>query len=392
MANADLKWETTITRNVGLDFTLFGGKINGSLEGYINTTKDLLIAFPVAGTGYDSQYRNLGETENKGFEFNFTYHIINKKDYGLDFSGNISFNKSKIKSLGIMDDFGWNTGWASTEIGQDYWIAVGGAVGEIRGYISDGRYEVDDFTGYDAASDTWILKEGVADASAVVGKVRPGSMKLKNLGDKLDDEGNPTNPNIIGDEDMDIIGNVNPDFFGGFNITGRAYGFDLTANFNYSVGNKVYNANKIEYTQTSKYQYRNMIDIMADGQRWTNLDPETGLLSNDPARLAELNANTTMWSPYTSKMVLTDWAVEDASFLRLNTLSLGYTIPANLTKRVGINSLRFYVTGYNLLTFTGYSGFDPESDCIRKTSLTPNVDYSGYPRSRSFVVGLNLNF
>ncbi len=392
MANADLKWETTITRNVGLDFTLFGGKINGSLEGYINTTKDLLLAFPVVGTGYDNQYRNIGETENKGFEFSVTYHIINKKDYGLDFSGNISFNKNKVKSLGTMEDYGWNTGWASTEIGQDYWIAVGHSLGEIYGYRSDGRYEVSDFTGYDAASDTWILKEGVADASAVVGKVRPGTMKLKNLDDKRDADGNPTNPNIVGEEDMEIIGNVNPDFFGGFNITGRAYGFDLTANFNYSVGNKVYNANKIEYTQTSKYQYRNLCDIMADGQRWTNLDPETGLLSNDPARLAELNANTTMWSPLTQHMILTDWAVEDASFLRLNTLSLGYTIPANITKRVGIGSLRFYVTGYNLLTFTGYSGFDPESDCIRKNALTPNVDYSGYPRSRSFVVGLNLNF
>jgi hypothetical protein len=116
------------------------------------------------------------------------------------------------------------------------------------------------------------------------------------------------------------------------------------------------------------------------------------LLTNDPTRLAQLNQNTTMWSPYTSKMVLTDWAVEDASFLRLNTLSLGYTIPATLTKRAGINSLRFYVTAYNVFTITGYDGYDPEADCIRKDQLTPNVDYSGYPRSRSFVVGLNLNF
>jgi hypothetical protein len=143
---------------------------------------------------------------------------------------------------------------------------------------------------------------------------------------------------------------------------------------------------------TGKYQYRNMIDIMADGERWTNLDPVTGLLTNDPARLAELNANTSMWSPYTKQMILTDWAVEDASFLRLNTLTLGYTLPETLTKRVGISSLRFYVTGYNLLTITGYDGFDPESDCIRSTALTPCVDYSGYPRSRSFVIGLNLNF
>jgi TonB-linked SusC/RagA family outer membrane protein len=392
MANEDLKWETTITRNIGLDFTLFGGKLSGSMEYYWNTTKDLLIQFPTSGSGYDNQYRNLGETENKGFEFSFTYHIVNKKDWGIDFGGNIAFNKNKIKSLGIMNDFGWNTNWASTEIGNDYLIAVGHPLGEIQGYVSDGRYEVSDFTGYDEATDTWTLKEGVADASSVVGKVRPGTMKLKNLADKYDEEGNPTSLNKIGEEDITTIGNVNPDFFGGFNISARAYGFDLAANFNYSVGNKVYNANKIMYTQTSKYQYRNMIDIMAAGSRWTNLDPETGLLTNDPTRLAELNATTTMWSPYTARMVLTDWAIENASFLRLNTLSLGYTLPNSLTSRVGISSLRFYVTAYNVFTITGYSGFDPESDCIRRTNLTPSVDYSGYPRSRSFVVGLNLNF
>ena len=386
MANPDLKWETTITRNVGLDFTLWNGKLNGSFEAYINTTKDLLIQFPTSGTGYDNQYRNMGETQNKGFEFSFTYHIVNKKEWGIDLSGNIGFNKNEIKTLGIMNDFGWNTAWASTEIGNDYLIAVGHALGEIQGYVSDGRYEVSDFDRYDANSDTWILKEGIADASAVVGKIRPGSMKIKNL---TDEEGKE---NIIGNEDITTIGNVNPDFFGGFALNVRAYGFDLAANFNYSVGNKVYNANKIMYTQTGKYQYRNMIDIMADGNRWTNLDPETGLLSNDPVRLAELNTNTTMWSPYTSRMVLTDWAIEDASFLRLNTLTLGYTLPASLTKRAGISSLRFYATCYNVFTITNYTGYDPESDCIRKTALTPNVDYSGYPRSRSFVVGLNLNF
>ena len=382
MANEKLKWETTITRNIGLDFTLFGGKLNGSIEAYINTTKDLLIAFPVQGTGYEYQYRNMGETENKGLEINFTYHIVNKKNWGIDLQGNIGFNKTKIKTLGDMEDFGWNTNWASTEIGNDYKIAVGSAVGEIIGYKHAGRYEVSDFDSYDANTDTWKLKEGVADATSVVGKVRPGSMKLVDT----DDNG------IIDNKDIVTIGDVNPTAFGGFTISGRAYGFDLSANFNYSIGNQVYNANRIEYTQTSKYQYRNMITEMEDGKRWTNLDPNTGLLTNDPTRLAELNANTTMWSPYTSKMVLTDWAVENADFLRLNTLSLGYTIPASLTKRAGINSLRFYVTAYNVFTITGYSGFDPEADCIRKTALTPSCDYSGYPKSRQFVVGLNLNF
>ena len=93
MANPDLKWETTITRNVGLDFTLFGGKLSGSVEAYLNTTKDLLIAFPVGGTGYDNQYRNMGKTENKGLEITATWHAINKKNYGLDINANIGFNK-----------------------------------------------------------------------------------------------------------------------------------------------------------------------------------------------------------------------------------------------------------------------------------------------------------
>ena len=117
-----------------------------------------------------------------------------------------------------------------------------------------------------------------------------------------------------------------------------------------------------------------------------------GALFNDPFYLAVMNKNATMWSPYMSKMVLTDWGIEDASFRRLNTRSLGYTLPAAITKKAGINSLRFYVTAYNVFTITDYSGVDPESDCIRTTSLTPCVDYSGYPRSRSFVVGMNLNF
>ena len=386
MANPDLKWETTITRNVGLDFTLFGGKLSGSVEAYLNTTKDLLIAFPVGGTGYDNQYRNMGETENKGLEITATWHAINKKNVGLDINGNIGFNKNKIKDLGAMEDFGWNSRWASTEIGQDYWLAVGQPVGQIRGYQCAGRYEVSDFERYDDKTGKWILKEGVADATPVIGTVRPGSLKIVDQPGE-DGKGNGT----IGEEDNVIIGDVNPDFSGGFGINARAYGFDLSAQFNFSVGNEIYNANKIEFTSTGKYQYRNMITEMADGKRWTNLNAD-GTLCNDPVQLAEMNKNTTMWSPYMSKMVLTDWAIEDASFLRLNTLSLGYTLPAAITKKAGINSLRFYVTAYNVFTITDYSGVDPESDCIRTTSLTPCVDYSGYPRSRSFVVGMNLNF
>ncbi len=380
MANPDLKWETTVTRNIGLDFTLLGSKLNGTIDTYINTTNDLLIAFPVQGTGYDYQYRNMGKTENKGLELTLNWYAINKKDVGLNFSANIGFNKSKIKSLGTMADFGWSSDWASTEIGYDYWIATGGSVGKMFGYRSDGRYETSDFSGYSGGK--WVLNEGVADASAVVGTIRPGSMKLKNL------SGEGT---AVTSEDREIIGDANPKHTGGFTINGRYKGFDLSAAFNWSYGNDIYNANKVEFTQTGKYQYRNMTSDMASGKRWTNMKAD-GTISNDVEELNALNANTTLWSPYTARMIFSDWAVEDGSFLRLNTLTLGYTLPKAFTMKSRIQSARFYVTGYNVFCLTNYSGYDPEVSTIRKTNLTPGVDYSAYPRSRQLVVGLNLNF
>lgn len=385
MANPELKWETTITRNTGLDFSLLNGKLNGTIEAYWNSTKDLLIEFPVSGTGYDYQYRNMGETRNRGLEFTLNWTAVNTKNYGFSVSGNIGFNKNKIVSLGLIDEItseATYSYWASTEVGQDYRVVTSGMVGEMYGYVSDGRYEVDDFTGYNEATKKWELKDGVADASGVVGTLRPGSMKLKNF-----TEGD----NDITVDDRTVIGNANPLHTGGITLSGRVFSFDMSASFNWSYGNDVYNANKIEYTSTSKYQYRNMITVMEDGQRWTNLKAD-GTISNDPQELAAMNAGTTMWSPYMARFVFSDWAVEDGSFLRLNTLTLGYTLPATLVNAMKLSNLRCYVSGYNIFTLTNYSGFDPEVSTRRKTNLTPGVDYSAYPKSRQFIVGLNLTF
>ncbi len=381
-ANPDLKWETTVTRNVGLDFTLWNGKLSGNVDAYLNTTEDLLIKFTTSGAGYDYQYRNMGETENKGIEVALNYNIIRKTNFDLSVNANISFNKNKIKSLGDMEDFYQSTGWASTEIQDDFVVAKGGRVGQIRGYRSAGRYEVDDFESVDAKG-VWTLKEGIPDASGVTGNtLRPGNLKIKDV----------NGDGSISTDDMEVIGDTNPKHTGGFGITARVFWFDISANFNWSVGNDVYNANKIEFTQTGKYQYRNMIDIMADGKRWTNVDWTTGTLVNDMDQLRAMNQNTTMWSPNTGKMVLTDWAVEDGSFLRLNTLTLGYTIPKHITQKWYIQNARFYVTAYNVFCITDYSGYDPEVSTMRKTNLTPGVDYSAYPKSRQFVVGANINF
>lgn len=378
MANPDLKWETTITRNVGLDYVALGGRLNGSFEGYINHTEDLLILFPIQGTGYTDQYRNMGKTENRGIEAMLNWTAINKPNYGLSISGNIGFNRNKILSLGQMNDFGAESGWASTEIGVEYLIATGGSVGKMYGYKSAGRYEVSDFEGY--VGGIWVLKPGVDNSQPVVGNLRPGSMKLMDT----------TGDGIVNIDDRVVIGDANPKHTGGITINARAYGFDLLAAFNWSYGNDVYNANKVEYTSTSKYHSRNMLDIMASGKRWTNLLPD-GQISNDPAELAALNANTTMWSPYMARFVFSDWAVEDGSFLRLNTLTLGYNLPKTVVNKVKVQNLRVYVSGYNVFLLTKYTGFDPEVSTRRRTPLTPGVDYSAYPRSRALVFGLNLS-
>lgn len=387
LINPDLKWETTVTQNIGLDFGLFDSKVTGSLEAYKNVTEDLLFRFNIPNdTGYASQYRNVGEVQNSGVEASLNFTILEKSDYALNLSVNTSINRNKILSMGALENFGENTNWASSQIGDDYLVTVGQPLGVMYGYRNAGRYEVSDFN-YNPDNQEYTLKSGVAD-NLVIGNVRPGSMKLKDISGP---EGVPDG--VVDANDQEIIGNSNPDFIGGFVLSGRAYGFDLSAAFNFSVGQDVYNANKIEFTTSNENgQYRNLSTIMADGNRWTNLDSSTGQLVTDPNQLEALNKNTTMWSPYMSRYVFSDWAVEDASFLRLNTLTLGYTLPETVVEKLLVSNLRFYVTANNVFVLTNYSGPDPEVSTRRKTPLTPGVDYSAYPRSRQFVFGLNLNF
>ncbi len=381
MANPDLKWETNITRNIGLDFSLFNSKITGTIDAYLNKTKDLLILFPTAGTGYDAQYRNIGQTQNKGLEFSVNWNAIKKENFDLSVNANISFNRNKILSLGSVKNINGTSGWASTEIGVDYLVEEGGSIGRIYGYKSAGRYEVSDFSGYNATTGKWTLKTGVVDATSFIGTVRPGTMKIEDI----------SGDGKIDLSDRSIIGNATPLNTGGFSLNSRIFNFDIGAYFNWSYGNDIYNANKIEYTSTSKYASRNMSTIMETGKRWTNLRAD-GTISNDPAELAAMNANTTLWSPYTKAFVLSDWAVEDGSFLRLSTITLGYTLPTSISQKLKMKKVRFYASGYNLWLWTNYTGFDPEVSTRRNTPLTPGVDYSAYPRSKSYIFGLNVNF
>ena len=409
--NPKLKWETTYTHNIGLDFSLFKGKLSGAVEVYQNDIKDLLINYPIPGSGYDSQFRNLGSTRNRGVELSLNAPIVQKKDFSLNFSGNIAYNKNKVMSLGGLDKIMAQSYWASTEIGDDYIVEVGQPLGNMYGYVSDGFYTADDFN-YENGK--WVLKNGINDSSDIVGAsyMMPGAPKYKPLTTnnpvymgtdgklttdaskaKTDENGNPVVDHYkVTNLDRKVIGNAAPKFTGGFGLSGYFKGFDFSANFNFMLGQQVYNANKIEFTSSRKFYNRNLISAMAVDKRWTNIDWETGELITDPEKLAAVNAGKTMWSPAISQAVFSDWAVENASFLRLQSVTLGYTLPEELTQKVHLRRVRVYVTGSNLFCLTPYSGYDPEVDTRRTTPLTPGVDYSAYPKSIGFVAGLNLTF
>ena len=383
--NPDLKWETTYTHNIGVDFSFWRSKLSGSIEVYQNDTKDLLINFPISGSGYERQYRNAGSTRNRGVELTLNAPIITKKDFSLNLSGNIAWNKNEVTDLGGLKEIQAYSGWASNDIDQDFSILVGRPLGNVYGYVSDGFYTVDDFEGFIGGK--WVLKDGVADDSEVIGAkyLTPGAMKLKNIDGSSDGK--------VTSADRRIIGNTLPDFNGGFSLNAFWKGFDFSANFNFMIGNEVYNANKIEFTSSrGKSTNRNLIKEMELGKRWSVIDWESGEMITDPDALAAANRGKTAWTPFQQKAILSDWAMEDGSFLRLQSATIGYTLPEDLTQKVHLKKVRVYVTGTNLFCLTGYSGYDPEVDTRRATPLTPGVDYSAYPKSIGWVAGLNLTF
>lgn len=258
---------------------------------------------------------------------------------------------------------------------------MGGSTGLIYGYVNDGFYKVEDFDYFDDKSRTWHLKEGVVDCSILSGTPRPGNAKFK----KLTDDGT----NVLTSADRTVLGNTTPKFSGGFGLNATWKGFDASAFFSYMCGFDVYNYNKIVLTSWVNNTYNNFSTEVGLDKRWRNFDDMGNEIRYNPEVLAEFNKNATMWNPTSLTSAVTmSYAVEDGSFLRLNNLTLGYSLPKSWMKAIGFQKCRFYVTGYNLFTITGYSGYDPEVDIA--TGLTPNIDNNRYPRSRTYTFGVQL--
>lgn len=411
LANPNLKWETTITRNVGLDFGFFNERISGSIDYYWNNVKDLLIELPITSIGYTSVQKNLGETSNRGIELTLNAAILQHKDYSLNLNFNIGHNKNKVDKLADeLTYMAFNSGGFSTDMrgADDYRVIVGQPLGLVWGFVSDGFYGVDDFVTYtDAngktqfqfdATGNYILKDDVTDSSyATAGSyagLRPGSMKLKDLnGDGK----------ISETDDRTIIGKTQPKFQGGFGLNAHYKWFDFAANFNFVVGNDVYNMDKMASSQSYRNSWASlrgeMTPVTLGGSAWTYLDQATGTIVTDYETLKAMNASATIWSPASlsdNNPLPTSWAVEDGSFLRLQNVTLGFTLPKEWTRKFACEQFRLYCTLNNVFCLTGYDGYDPEvNSAIRgsKTSgLTPGADFSAYPKSFSWTAGVNITF
>jgi len=398
LVNPDLKWETTITRNAGIDFGLFKDRLTGVIDLYLNTTKDLLVESDIPSyLGYTKQMRNIGQTSNKGVELTLNAFIIQKKDFTFTAQFNIGINKSKIDKLDGVNEKAFNSNWASTDLKNqdDYRLRVGETVGLMYGYVTDGFYSVDDFASYDAVKNQYVRKDGIPTTGLYGGTIgiRPGTLKLKDFSGP-----NGVADGVVDGYDRTVIGNANPKHSGGLNLTAQYKQFDLSAFFNWVYGNDIYNANKIAMSQNYRTNYGNMLNTMNYSNRYKYID-ESGALVTDLEALRTLNQNATIWSPFTfgnATAVIHSWAIEDGSFLRLNNVTFGYTLSKQVSQKIGMSQLRFYVTGSNLWVWTNYSGYDPEvSSTVRGSSynaLTPGVDYSAYPKSRSVTFGVNVAF
>lgn len=214
--------------------------------------------------------------------------------------------------------------------------------------------------------------------------VRPGVLKLKDY----------NGDGVVTPEDRQAIGKALPEYQGGFGLNTTYKGFDFSAFFNYVIGIDVYNTGKIQFNMLYRNTFGNMLNTMNYGNRFKYIDAN-GELVTDLKQLGELNKGATMWSPFsmgTASPVFHSYAVEDGSFLRLNNVTLGYSLPKLLISKIGMTRFRVYATVTNVFVITDYSGYDPEVNVKNVNGLTPGVDYSGYPKSRTYTFGANITF
>lgn len=402
LANTGLKWETTVTRDIGADFAFFNNRLSGTVDVYWNTTKDLLMLTSIPGiTGFTATYANIGQTSNKGLELSLSGTIFENNDWRVTANGNINFNKSNVDKLApnVTGLYGADWGGIASYPTNDYILKENNPVGLVRGLTYEGFYTPEDF---DYSNGKYTLKKGVPDIGSFLAVVHglsasdrpttqrayPGLPKFKDV----------NGDGILDDQDVSVIGNMNPKHTGGFSLNVSYKNIDLGLFFNWSYGNEIYNANLLAslYGPKEAGVYENKLAALNNSYKIYDVVNGQLVRLTTPDQLNAANANATLPLAYGEVGAVSTLGIEDGSFLRLNTLNLGYTVPKSLLSKARINNLRVYGSVYNVFTLTGYSGLDPEVNANpalnRAVYPTVGLDFGTYPRARSFVVGMNLSF
>lgn len=351
LANPDLKWEKTNQYNVGLDLSLLDRRINFVFDVYYKKTKDLLINVPVPlSSGYATVLQNIGGVENKGFEVGVTTENIKTENFAWNSNIVFSLNRNKVTEIGNgVDQFFPVVPNGSLLQQQPVTVKVGLPLGTFWGYRTNGIFQTQE---------------------EVNTQPKINSLANTKVGDRkyVDTNGD----GVITALDKGNLGSSQPKFVGSFSNTVSYNDFDLNFSFQGAYGGKIFNAlnQQLEISTLGTNAAATLND------RWTPTNP-----SNEIPRASS--------SPLG---IVSERYVEDASFLRLKLITLGYTLPKSVSKKLGTKSVKIYVSAENLITWTKYTGYDPEVSSYEQNNLYPGIDFGSYPNSKTFISGLNVTF
>jgi TonB-linked SusC/RagA family outer membrane protein len=386
-ANSSIQWETTIQTDLGMDLGLFNNKLNFTADYYIKETEGMLVKVPIAGSnGFrdEAPYQNSGSVSNKGLELSLGYKNL-EGDFKYSVTGNFSYLKNEVLSIG---DGGIpiTSGVVESEKGGITRTDVGQPIGAFYVYRTDGLYRSQE----DIDAMNKLLPSGKYTRFAFF--AQPGDIRYKDL----NNDGNLTS------EDREFAGSPIPKFEYGLTINIDYKGFDLNIFLQGVYGNKIYNENRVwtegmfanwnaSTVTLDRYRAKDttITSITGDGRKIQIFYPANTDTDVPRAIVADPNKNALKGS---------DRFLEDGSYLRLKTLTLGYTLPKSVVSKIKLSRVRLYVTGQNLLTFTKYTGYDPEigsnqvGDSNGPVNLSRGIDNGYYPQPRTILGGIQIGF
>lgn len=365
MGNSVLRWEKTSIIDMGYEVGFLDDKISLELGLYRKTTEDLLLnATLPPSTGFGSAFKNIGKLQNEGLELTILTDNVKTESFSWSSSFNISFNKNEIKELTRgQQSLLTNATYVSQFNSPLYMAEIGKPAGMMIGFVWDGNYQYDDFD--NPAEGVYVLKNNVPTNGAVRNTIRPGDIKYKDL----------NADGVVDINDKTIIGRGQPIHTGGFSNNFAYKGLALNVFFQWSYGNDIYNANRLTLEGNSN-GWAHVNQFASYVNRWS------------PENQTNANYRTRGQGPigmHSSRVV------EDGSYLRLKTVSLSYSLPKQWIQSLYLTNLSVDVAAQNLLTWTNYSGLDPEVS-TRNNVLTPGYDFSSYPQARTLVFGLKATF